>query len=346
MRRLMSSCLLFAAAVLVSQLGFAVEVTGLYEAEVPVADQRAASRSEAARAALAEVLVKVTGNPAAAGQPQFQPLLQQAEQWLQRYQYRATPGAAVPQTLVASFDRQAINRRIYDAGLPVWGQNRPRVVVWLLMESNGGRSLVGGELRPDLQALVGARAERRGLPVVFPQMSAPEQTTAMSVQSIDALALASQPYQADAVLLGRIYTAGSGRWQGQWTFRHAGHTSSWDGGEGSVADVLAAGIDAVASDLARRYALALKPGVTGATRLAVTQVDKVQDYARVSRYLGSLDAVSAVAVESVEGNTVVYRLQIRGELQSFTQLLAMGKVLAASPGGVPPSGQLDYQLMP
>src|SRR3569833_816181 len=112
----------------------AVEVTGLYEAEVPVTDQRAAARGDAARAALAEVLAKVTGDAGAGGRtpkqpkgkkggrgvegekkttkkkkanvglskkkkiitvvaggarrPPFQPLQQQAEQWLQRYQYR------------------------------------------------------------------------------------------------------------------------------------------------------------------------------------------------------------------------------------------------------------------
>src|SRR3569832_1040687 len=83
----------------------AVEVTGLYEAEVPVMDQRAA-----ARAALAEAPATVTGDAGAARRPPFQPLLQQAEQWLQRYQYRATPGEPTAQSLVASFDREAFNQ--------------------------------------------------------------------------------------------------------------------------------------------------------------------------------------------------------------------------------------------
>src|SRR3569832_1673191 len=129
----------------------AVEGTGLYEAEAPVMDQRAAARGDAARAALAEVLAKVTGDAGAARRPPFQPLLQQAEQWLQRYQYRATPGEPTAQSLVASFDREAVNQRIYEAGLPVWGSNRPQILLWLAVDDGGGRTLVGGDQRPDLQ---------------------------------------------------------------------------------------------------------------------------------------------------------------------------------------------------
>src|SRR3569833_3530967 len=140
----------------------AVEVTGLYEAEVPVMDQRAAARGDAARAALAEVLAKVTGDAGAARRPPFQPLLQQAEQWLQRYQYRATPGEPTAQSLAASFAREAVNQRIYQAGLPVWGGNRSQLVVWLAVDDGTGRALMGRDRRPAQQAAVNDEARRRG----------------------------------------------------------------------------------------------------------------------------------------------------------------------------------------
>ena len=73
----------------------AVEVTGLYEAEVPVSGQSTAERVAASRTALEEVLVKVSGNADVAQLPQLEPLLSQAEQWVQRYQYRAVPAPAV-----------------------------------------------------------------------------------------------------------------------------------------------------------------------------------------------------------------------------------------------------------
>lgn len=329
----------------------AVEVTGLYEAEVPVVDQRAAARGEAARAALAEVLAKVTGDADAPRRPAVQSLLQRAEQWLQRYQYRVAPGGA-GQIFVASFDRQAINQRIYEAGLPVWGSNRPQILLWLAVEDGGARALVGGEQRPEVQALVADQARRHGLPVILPLLDSQEQSapslSEVWGQFVEPVQWASERYQSDAVLLGRIYSIGPNRWRGRWTLRHAGSTRSWEGGEGGVADVIAAGLNEVMGHFAKRYALTLAPGAGDTATLVVSEVAKLQDYARVSRYLSSLDAVSAVAVDGVEGDTLVLRLQIRGDVQGLTRLLALGKVLAPSQEGALAGADnaLRYQLIP
>lgn len=329
----------------------AAEVADLYEAEVPVADQRAAARGEAARAALAEVLAKVTGNADAPRRPAFQSMLQQAEQWLQRYQYRAAPGGA-SQIFIASFDRQAINQRIYEAGLPVWGSDRPRTVMWLAIEEGGTRALVGGEQRPEVQALVADQTRHHGLPVILPQLDAQEQSASFLSeiwgQSLDPVLRASERYQGEAVLLGRIHTVGANRWRGLWILRHAGTTRNWETEEGGVAEVIDAGLDEVMGHLAKRYALALAPGTGDSATLVVSQVAKLQDYARVSRYLSSLDAVSAVAVEGVDGDTLMLRLQIRGDVQGLTRLLALGKVLAPVQVGASAGADntLRYQLMP
>ena len=331
----------------------AVEVSGLYEAEVPVADQRAAARGEAARAALAEVLAKVTGNADAPRRSEFLSMLQQAEQWLQRYQYRAVPGST-SQIFVASFDRQAINQRIYEAGMPVWGSDRPQTVVWLAMEEDGGGgTLVGGEQRPEIQALVSDQARRHGLPVILPLLDTQEQSAALlgdvRGQAVDTVLRASERYQSDAVLLGRIHSAGANRWRAQWTLRHAGSSRNWETGEGGIAEVIAAGLNEVMGHLAKRYALALAPGGSDTATLVVSEVAKLQVYARVSRYLRTLDAVRALAVEGVEGDTLVLRLQIRGDVQGLTRLLASGKVLAPSQESASSAGAgntLRYQLMP
>src|SRR3569832_1870791 len=330
----------------------AVEVTGLYEAEVPVMDQRAAARGDAARAARAEVLAKVTGDAGAARRPPFQPLLQQAEQWLQRYQYRATPGGPTAQSLVASFDREAVNQRIYEAGLPVWGSNRPQILLWLAEEDGGGRTQAGGEQRPDLQAQVSEQARRHGLPISLPLLDLQDQNAAslgdVWGQFTEPVQRASESFFVVGVLLVWFFVLGFFCWCGFWFLCFVGCFSSWESGEGSIADVVAVGFDDVAGNLAKRYALVLAPGVGDTATLVVDKVTKLQDYARVSRYLNSLDAVGAVTVEGVEGDTVMYRLRIRGDVQGFTRLLSLGKVLAPSQEGASPTmgNTLQYRLMP
>ena len=350
MYRLLLSCLAFALAIILPRAAPALELTDLYSAEVPVADQRAAARTDAARAALAEVLVKVTGDAAAPTQPTLQPLLKQAEQLLQSYQYRATPGASSSQSLAASFDREAINQRIYQAGLPVWGGNRSQLVVWLAVDDGNGRALLGGDRRPALQAAVNDEARRRGLPVILPQpegQDAPALVNDVWAQTLEPVLRASARYHADGVLLARISQTGPDRWRSRWLLRQAGNSSSWEGREGSLIEVATAGIGAAAAELAQRYALVLKPGVSAVATLSVDRIGKVEDYARVSRYLAALDAVSAVVVDQVQGDTVIYRLQLRSDLPGLTRLLAMGGIL--TPAGAetaPAAGELAYHLTP
>ena len=85
-----------AAGLLTSLSAPAVEVTGLYEAEVPVTSQSAAERVAAIHTALEEVLVKVSGNAEVLQRPELKSLLDQAEQWVQRYQYRAALPVPLP----------------------------------------------------------------------------------------------------------------------------------------------------------------------------------------------------------------------------------------------------------
>src|SRR3569623_2119512 len=205
MYRLLLSCLALALAIILPRAAPALELTDLYSAEVPVADQRAAARTDAARAALAEVLVKVTGAAAAPTHPALQPLLKQAEQLLQSYQYRATPGASAAQSLAASFDREAVKQRIYQAGLPVWGGNRSQLVVLL--------------------AAANDEALRRGRPVILPQpesQDAPARVNDVWAQTLDPVLRASARYRADGVLLARISQAGPDRWRSRWLLRQAG----------------------------------------------------------------------------------------------------------------------------
>ena len=169
MRRIFAVFTVLAAGLVVSWAAPTAEVAGLYEAEVPVTGQNALERVAAIRSALEEVLVKVSGKADVAQLPQLEPLLSQADQWVQRYQYRAAPPGGGPpspplaQLLWMSFDRETINQRLYEAGIPVWGINRPSTLLWLAVDEGGERYLLGGDNRPDLQAMVNTDARRAGV---------------------------------------------------------------------------------------------------------------------------------------------------------------------------------------
>lgn len=90
--------------------------TDPYTASVPVAAQDPALRDAALREALGIVLMRVSGN---AGGSVIETLSAAAPQLVQTYGYQRDAQGAL--SMLAGFDRQAVNARLRAAGLPVWG---------------------------------------------------------------------------------------------------------------------------------------------------------------------------------------------------------------------------------
>ena len=91
----------------------AADLKGLYAAEVPVAGEEAAQRSEAIGRALREVVVKVTGDSRAAGRVRQ---VKDPSSLVSQFQYRpAEDGAG--RLLRVEFDRAAVDAVLRDSGL-------------------------------------------------------------------------------------------------------------------------------------------------------------------------------------------------------------------------------------
>jgi hypothetical protein len=91
-----------------------------YEGRVVVADQSDAVRDEGLGQALAQVLERVSGQPAAS--PQLLPLLTRAPRLVQRYGYERDP-ATGQLMLAASFDPRGVDSALRAQRLPVWGSS-------------------------------------------------------------------------------------------------------------------------------------------------------------------------------------------------------------------------------
>ena len=94
---------------------------GLYAGQVPVASQADEERVGALRAALAQVVVKVSGDSAIVARPEVAKAIASADKYVQQYQYTqdVVTDNGQPQVrlnLVAQFDRDAIDRLLADQG--------------------------------------------------------------------------------------------------------------------------------------------------------------------------------------------------------------------------------------
>ena len=108
-------------ALLMFLAAFAVHAGGLYTGQVPVNSQADEERVGALKAALAQVVVKVSGDGAIVNKPEVAKAIAGADKYVQQYEYaqdvvteNGQPQARL--SLVAQFDRDAIDRLIGEAG--------------------------------------------------------------------------------------------------------------------------------------------------------------------------------------------------------------------------------------
>jgi len=309
----------------------AVEVSGLYEAELSVTSQGRAERKEVIRAALLQVLIKVSGNTnvaLSAGVPQ---ILKRSNQFLQQYRYRNANNLANSkagtrfnrQYLWVRFDNVSLNKAMRNIGLATWGRSRPATLAWIALERGGKRELLNSS--SSLSKVILQQAKRRGIPLGLPRLDLEDQRK-ISVSDVLAgfqgpILQASQRYSSEAVLVGRLRQLANNRWQGRWTLNHAGQESNWTE-EGDFDAVISFGVDGVTSSLASKYAR-ITDNVAGELKVLVTDILTLQDYARSDQFLAGLDGVIGVEPERIETQSVIFKVKLRGDHQSLLNAIQL-----------------------
>ncbi len=322
---------------------FGAKVSGLYDAEVRVFSQKRSERSLAMISALAEVLAKVSGQRDVIKVGNVAKAAKKPARFLQQYRYRALsdeerqreleivePGAD-PQIVNFRFDKAAVDKLLRENDLPVWGATRPATLVWLAVEDEGRRYMVGSDSIEPLREQLLRESRRRGLAVLLPLMDLQDQR-ALSFADVwgglrDSIDQASQRYRAEAVLVGRLYRPGGGEWQGQWTLLEGGFLQSWRGVGVLPTELLDEGLAGAIDVLASRYAPVAGQQQAGFLPVTVTDVRNLDDYARVSRYLKSLQQVSQVHTTRVEADRITFELDVQGSPESFSKTVSLGNVL-------------------
>ncbi len=339
--------------------GAGLEIGGLYEAEVPVEAQTAAARRAALRAALAEVLVKLTGRADIAEREPAAPLLEDVDRYVQQYRYREPErpetgaGDAPGLRLWVRFDGGALRRRAREAGLAVWGDERPVTLIWLAVQEADERLIVGADAPERYQRLIREAARARGLPVIVPLMDL-EDRRRVGFSDVwggflETVRSASRRYGAQALLAGRAERRRDGSWGARWWLLDGG-TSGWDASGASLAQTVSAGIGGAAGRLAERFAGTGAGTDPAGLEVAVSGVAALADYLRVAAYLASLSPVDGVDLLEASPERVRFRLRARGGAKAIERAVLLGDTLAPSEG---PAGRdredgrvLRYRLVP
>ena len=333
----------------------AVEVPGLYEAEVPVSSQEAAARENALGRALRQVFSKVSGRREVGSNPLLAAALDTPGRFVQQYQYRvaapadASSSAREALRLWARFDADVVDGVVRDAGLPVWGRSRPALLVWLSIDTGGQREWVAADHAAGYVASMRESAARRGIPVVAPLLDLQDRAAVNTAETwsgfFDPLRAASARYGSEAVLVGRLRSPGASLWEARWTLLLEEGEQHWTTRSDLPELLLEAAAHDAADLLAARYASLADRQSTGRVDLVVTGVRSLEDYARALRYLGTLDEVERVEVDTVQAGQVRFRVEARGGRSAIRQIIAFGATLSPE-GYADPGGALQMRLLP
>lgn len=324
----------------------AATVEGLYETRVEVESQGTEERQRALRAGLRQVLVRVSGSAGSGELTGIAAAVAEPGRYLQQYRYTDEEGEGL--TLWMRFQSRAVRQLLESEDLPVWGRMRPATLVWLAVEEDGERRLLGPESGHPVYGAVVERARLRGLPLRWPLRDLRDRR---SVEAADVAAgfvepvrAASARYATDAVLMGRVRREASGEWVADWTLLRGEQTSRWSVTGDLLIEVTDAGVDGTAETLAAAYAGGSGEG--GSVTLAVSGVRDLGGYVGVRDYLAGLSAVRRVHVHSVAGDQLRLEVTLRGGADGLIQAIGLGDTLVRTRRPTGAGDVLHYRHLP
>ena len=223
---------------LLPSTAMAETVADLYQASALVTGTEEPERSRGFRIALADVVIKLTGDTALERDDRLTGLIARAPEFVVSYSYEdRMKGIPVhdeqgtrerPHILTVNFDTGPLNREIAALGIHRWSEDRPVVAVWLAIAAANGNYVLSAEGPAGYgqRAVLTETAARRGLPVRLP---AQEHSTIGydDVANRKPSVFRASAAGTDAFLLGTLRPGGDGYWEIEWTFRHGGQETLW-----------------------------------------------------------------------------------------------------------------------
>lgn len=336
---------------LLAPFAVAQERIDLYQAEVLVPNQSQSERNKAAVTGLAEVVLKTTGQPQALEHPRIVEAMKRAGNYLVEWRYDSAEETLevgdrqLPAwRLALRYSSNGVEALLREARLPIWPANRPTALVWLMADTSGGRRIVGSGFAPELSETLQDIARQRGLPIIRPLMDLEDQV-ALSPGSLwaldyDTIRRASERYDPDSVLVGRLTEFSSDQWRASWSLMHRGRNMTFDTSGADAREVMAAAFDQVVSYFVGLYAIIPQEGSGEAI---IFQVDGVEDFAayvRLNNYLEGMAAIRRFDVVAALGGSLLIYVYPAGETVVLRDALALDERLMLVPelglAGLPP----------
>lgn len=318
----------------------ALVIRHMYEVSLPVASQQKQVRVAAFEQGLIEVSMRVSGSSLAPTRLD----LSQAPRMISQYRYyslsaaeieayrkQSAPPMVVPKyKLWMQFDDGKVKQQLRDSGLPIWGYQRPKVLVWLAVKDGRNRYLLKQADHSLIKDAVEKEAHRRGLPLVWPAYDAQDQKELSFIdvwgQFWEPVKQASKRYSVDAILLGRMNWI-NGSWQVDWSLSLEDKIENWKLSALDMGLITSSGIGVATDQISSRFAVYADSGNDAELLVRISDLDSVKKYAAASHYLASLAPVKNVYATEVSPDRIDFHIELSGDREDLKRIIALGRVL-------------------
>ena len=322
-------------------LASAVEVTDLYQAKIAVESQSSKERSQAIREALKAVVIKVGGQKEALESSEIKRAVRQFNSYLTQYSYERDEQGL---KLIANFNEAKINTLFQQANLPLWGNLRPQIIVWLIEEQGLSRDILPESADSRLPTDILDFSQQRGLPLVLPLMDLDDQ---LSVSTADIwgrfaqeVKLASARYFVDASLVIRISNSSlvvpdetaqtecvgvlcqdTETYVLDWSLvgERQQFSESYQGENKTV--LLNQALEDVAHVIYQQYASSTD--LSNELVIDVANVDTLKTYVNIVQFLEDLSTVESVTLLHAEQQKRTFKLSLLGSKQALIASLKL-----------------------
>ena len=329
----------------------ALQVSGLYSQQIPVTNDGEAERNRAFREAFAAVVVKVSGDPRWLENLAIERAIAQAQNYVEATSYISESiqlpledntlpldsdeeqfYTAEQRIISVNFAAALINELLADAGIPVWDDNRPSVLVWMVLQNSAGdREFLTADSNPEIVQVMQDFAAARGLPIIFPVLDFEDRKTLSEnvAWNLDeaVISSASERYGADSILAGRLHFTASSELVGLWQFQFQDQADVFDGFDSELRSYLYDPLNRITTQLASYFAI-LPESIDGEMiRLRIDGIKTLNAYSSLLNYVENLGLVAIVTTAAVDEERIELQLSLVGDARQLYEQIALDRDL-------------------
>ena len=295
---------------------------------VAVDDRSESSIDAAAREAFERALLQRSGDKRLLEDPAVQAALASARGQLSLFQFERVQGVT---RFVAHIDLAALEQLIRKANGTLWAEERPPILLWLVIDEADGRRFGNLAEEDALWEAMTLEFEALGLNLRRPLYDLPDELLvspeALWQRDFGALTEASGRYGMTHLLLGRIIRLSEGRTIAEWVYSDGTEEHSSTVQADSTPALVEPGVALATAQMRLRYAVELTGAATQRSLIiSVNNVIGLEDYKAVVSTLESIQTLERVRTVAVDGDTLT--LEVIGVSEAETLIRLMASVSA------------------